>query len=46
VLFTLPAHAADDYIGTVTGVADGDISYMKVENKKVRIYLDVAIAET
>jgi endonuclease YncB( thermonuclease family) len=34
-----PGCAADDYIGIVTGVADGDTFYMRVENRKVRIRL-------
>jgi endonuclease YncB( thermonuclease family) len=39
VFFAFPMHAAEDYIGTVTGVADGDTFNMKVENRKVRIRL-------
>lgn len=37
---TSPAHAAEDYIGTVTGVADGDTFYIKVENMKARYGVD------
>jgi endonuclease YncB( thermonuclease family) len=39
LLAALPAYAADDYLGIVTGVDDGDTFRMKVEDKKIRVRL-------
>lgn len=38
-LFTLPAQAAEDFIGILTRVIDGDTFTMQVENRSVRIRL-------
>jgi micrococcal nuclease len=39
LLLPAAAHAADDYLGRVTGVDDGDSFWMRVEKRRVHIRL-------